>query len=260
MFNADFTNQKLISLNSLWYAIRICIIIFVFYIIIHNLILFLKRKDVDIISSMLSIGMLLMCIAIVFTDIMADKYAARYIGYFPVYSAILIIRYFKYKGFYKAHFFDSRLFRYVGVSAFCFILILSSLTPINLSIQTDAQTRLSEYLIDKNLNYGYAKFWNASHVTIASNNAVKVRAIIFDGQENMAQFHWFCKDEWYYPEYANFVVIENTESPDDGFGIRTDTVKKCFGAPQQVLNFENYSIYVYNYNISDKIIKYVREG
>lgn len=257
IYNCDFTNQKLVSLTTLWFFIRVLLLFFVIYLIIKNISDLIKKKETDFISEVISLGLILMFILIITTDIMTNIYSARYIGYMPVFSSVLIIRYLKNKGFYNQKAFNGKISKKIIIAIVSVIVILSSIQTPAYSMPYQPQNSLALFLKEKGLTNGLGGFWDASHVTVASNNDVKVRAIIFNGEKHMAQFHWFCKNSWY-SEPANFVVID--ASGVDEFKISEESVRMCLGKPSQIMNFEEYVIYIYKDNLSDRIIKYVPEG
>ncbi|MEG0614221.1 MAG: hypothetical protein RR540_00580 [Oscillospiraceae bacterium] len=254
MSKADFFGKNIISIDTLWHFLRICLILFTFYIIFKNINLFFRRKRSDLISVILSLGFVIMSAILIFTDIAANTMSARYIAYFPVLSALLIIRYFKFNDIFEKRACNKKIaIKTVGVAFFSLIL-LSAIQPISLKPVETSQERLGAFLEKNGLQNGYAKFWNASHITVSTENKVKVRAVIFDKQANLGQFQWFCKNEWYYPDYANFVIIENKDANDQEFMINEINVEKSLGKPKKRLKFEEYTIFVYSYDISKKII------
>ena len=103
-------------------------------------------------------------------------------------------------------------------------------------------------LEEHNLKNGYANFWDSSINTVISNERVNVRAISMDDKVNI--FAWGCKQTWY-REKANFVLIRNIEF--SGTGVNYDNAVKLFATPKEVVDFENYKILIYDYDISEKI-------
>lgn len=255
MSDAMFLGQKLISLNTLWYFLRVLVVLFAFFIMFRSVWLFIRRKNVDLVSVVLSIGFLLMTVVLIFTDVLEDIYSARYIGYFPLLCGVLIVRFLKSGEFLERRFFARRMSLKVPVLVLSAVLTASSVAPVSYKRTELPQDRLADFLIANNLHNGYGKFWNASSVTLLSEGAVNVRAIIFDGGRDLHKFNWFCKDAWYYPHYSNFVVIENAERENDPFKITPASVVRSLGKPAQILTVDIFSIYVYDRDITDEIIK-----
>ena len=73
--------------------------------------------------------------------------------------------------------------------------------------------QLAEELEERDLTYGYATFWNASTVTMASDSAVKVRNILIENDvivpyQYQSMNYWF-DDQDDHQEY--FVALEYDE-------------------------------------------------
>lgn len=255
MFNASFFGEKLMTINTLWCFLRIIVVLFSFYIMFKSIYNFLKHRNTDMVSVVLSLGFLLMSLIFILTDIAVDINSARYIGYLPILSAVLIVRYFKYNDTLITRIANKKISKKSLIVVYSIVLILSNLAPVDFKKPVTSQDNLAKFLVENGLKNGYAKFWNASHVTLASEGKVNVRAVVYDNDKNIQKFTWFCKNSWYTPDSSNFVVIENSDSSNDGFGITKESVKKCIGKPGKVLSFENYTIYVYNVDIADRILK-----
>lgn len=255
MSDGMFLGQKLVSFSTLWYFLRVAIVVFTFFIIFRNVWLFLKRKETDLISVILSLGFLLMSAVLIFTDVMENIYSARYIGYFPLLSAVLIVRFLKFGELLERRVFARRISLKTPTAVLAVVLVLSAIVPISYKREELPQDRLADVLVANNLHSGYGKFWNASSVTLLSEGAVNVRAIIFDGGKDLHQFNWFCKNAWYYPHYSNFVVIENDEQADDPFKITKANVTKSLGKPSKVLEVDSFSVYIYGRDITEEIIR-----
>lgn len=255
MNKAGFPGEKLATFSTIVYFVRTLILIFAIYIIFYWFHKFITFKDYDRISVLLSLSVIFMSLAVIFTDIVVNKMSMRYIAFFPAYSTVLIIRFLKVRGVYFKKCFNKLLSYRTLITAISMFIMVLSFETVNYKIPVRPQDELAQMLLSKKLEYGYGKFWNASHVTVSSENKVKVRAVIYDGMEHIAQYSWFCKNDWYEPIYSNFVVIDKGESAYDVFGITEESVKKCIGKPQQKLETDYYIVYVYNRDISNEIIQ-----
>ena len=112
------------------------------------------------------------------------------------------------------------------------------------------QERVAEYLKTQDVKCGYGNFWDASYVTVMTENETQIRAISIN--DNADIFKWASKDTWYDKE-AQFVIVRNEEWVE--MGVNYDNVIKIFGQPKEVKEFENYKIMIYNYDLSSKIQK-----
>jgi hypothetical protein len=108
---------------------------------------------------------------------------------------------------------------------------------------------LAAWLEAHNLHYGVAGYWEASSVTLASNNAVQVRAVN-DYFGYVAANNWEIQASWYKPSahYANF-VIANDGDAGDWFNTDTGTIEQSLGFPTAVYDVDSYEILVYPFNI-----------
>lgn len=95
-------------------------------------------------------------------------------------------------------------------------------------------------LEEKGLEYGYGTFWNASSVTVASNNEVQVRPL-HDG--SLARSTWLTKDDWY-SQPANFVVLDSQND-----SLRSQAIA-TLGKPVEVVEASGKTVMVWSHNIT----------
>ena len=246
---ADFTLQQLASFETIFYFIRTGIVLFGFIICIYNVVNFVKGKKLDIISEVLSLGFVLISIVFLITTVSVNINSARYIGAFPAILAVLVIRFLRYKKIFEMRFATNQAPVWGVPFVLGLALLCHSYIPIQqLQIVEAEQERIIPVLEEHNLKNGYANFWDSSINTVISNERVNVRAISMDDKVNI--FAWGCKQTWY-REKANFVLIRNIEL--SGTGVNYDNAVKLFGTPKEVVDFENYKILIYDYDISEKI-------
>ena len=100
------------------------------------------------------------------------------------------------------------------------------------------------------LYHGYSEFWVASSSTLYSQNDVKIRALV-RANNKLAQYKWFCKNDWFNTE-SHFVVVN---ANGKGQFFTKDEVEKAFGRPDGILSSEPYLIYIYGRDISKEIVK-----
>lgn len=111
---------------------------------------------------------------------------------------------------------------------------------------------LAQYLKDNNLNYGYATFWNAGSVTVLSEETVKVRQIYMENGIPQ-KFKWQSANRWYMPNSTatkTFILLSKLESEGLDLKILKDVYKLV---PETEINFNDYKIYIFNENISNKL-------
>lgn len=114
--------------------------------------------------------------------------------------------------------------------------------------QANPHVRLTNFLLDQKLEYGYASFWNAGRTTVLSKHAVKVRQIAMNNGLPQPMRH-LSSDRWYQPEAWNgptFLLLSNEEMAS----VKWDTMKQLCGEPLRMLAFEDYRIAVFDHNIA----------
>ena len=74
---------------------------------------------------------------------------------------------------------------------------------------------------------------------------------IIKAKDKLAQYKWFCKNEWY-NDKSSFIVVDKNGKGD--FFTKSDVVKSL-GKPDKILSSAPYLIYVYDKDISKMIVK-----
>ena len=138
-----------------------------------------------------------------------------------------------------------------GFSAITLIMMLPVILAIpNGAMMLEKEKGITEFLQQHDLEYGYATFWNAGKNTVLSNGEVQINSIICN-TEQILPYYWLSSRDWYKPEYYNgdtFLMLTDEElavyAPN---GVASTNL----GEPEQVLQYDNYTIFVYDYNISE---------
>lgn len=115
-------------------------------------------------------------------------------------------------------------------------------------------SKLSSFLSEKNLIYGYGPYWVASITTVHSNEMVKIRAVTSSDNKYIRPFIWLAENDWY-NENATFIVIDSTNVVEKPFNIDWETAVNTFGQPYKTFRVDNYDILVWNRNISPDLFK-----
>lgn len=121
----------------------------------------------------------------------------------------------------------------------------------------DSQTfnninKLAQYMQSINLNYGYATFWNAGALTVLSDNTIQTRQIYIENGIPQ-KFKWLSSNRWYMQSDKHkktFILLTKQESETLNWKILSDEYKLM---PESEMNFEDYKIYIFNENISNKL-------
>lgn len=245
LFDADFPGKKLFALDTVFYFIRVLIIILAFIFIVYNIVQLIRRKNDDYITAVLSVGVMLVSVVFIITNIAVDTAGARYIGTFPALFVVIIVRTITNLNINWDKLYGLIVGKVIYILS-CLALIVNIMIPLPFGeiSHLEQQEQLISVLEENGLHCGYASFWNASSTTVISHNKVRIRAVLgSDGKIEM--FNWFCKNEWY-TEPAYFAVV----SDDDMYGMTYENVKSVLGEPKEILETESSQIMVYDFDIS----------
>lgn len=247
--HADFTQQKLVSLDTFFFFVSVLLVVFGYIIMAIHIREFVLGKKTDIISQVLSLGFFLISVIFIITNVAVDINSARYIGSCSVIFAILIVRYMRiYKIFSKRFASEKISCRIVAIVLGGALLVHNFIPLSDLPLMSSEQERVTAVLQENNLKRGYANFWDSSVVTVLSKSKVKIRPISII--ESVNALGWGSKDSWY-KEKAEFVLVRTPEW--DGSGVTYENVVSQFGEPERIIEFENYKVFIYGYDISKKI-------
>lgn len=247
--SADFSQQSLISVNTLFLFIKVLIVLFAFVIITIHIIHFIKGMRKDVVSELLSLGFVLISVIFIITNISVNINSARYIGTCPVLFALLIVRFMRDKELFDVRFAMNRIPVRIVAGTMSIVLLIHAFMPLSqLQVPDSEQERVVSILKENGLRCGYANFWDSSIITVLSEGDVKIRAVSMN--DSMDIYAWGCKKKWY-RRRANFVLIRNPEWVS--IGINYDNSVKILGQPLRVIDFENYKVLIYGYDISKKI-------
>jgi len=269
MMNAHFFGRQLLNIKTPVLCINVLLMLFGYYIVYKNISDFIRRKTDDHISVMLSIGFAAMSVILILTDFMDEMVVGRYIIYMPILFAVLIIRWIWRAGWFDKKFYSGRFSFKIILTLFAAVLIIATAIPKGAPAGEVTQARLARFMAERNLKNGYGQFWDASYVTVATNGETTVRTVV-GAPMGMTRLNWFSKKPWY-EEYADFVVIRAWEVieedqinnnvfytrpwPYHDYDITKPKALAAFGEPADKLIFENYEIWLYDYDISTKLYK-----
>lgn len=249
MNDADFTSQQLLSVNTVFFFIKTLVVLFGFCLIFYHVYHFIRGKRWDLISEVLSLGFLFVSIVFIITTVSTDILSARYIGTCPCVLAILIIRFIRKKDVLDLRFVMRKIPVWMAAMVLGGVLLFRSYMPVSeLMLAETEQERVASVMEQYELKSGYANFWDSSIITVLSEQKVKVRAVAMGEVADV--FAWGCNRSWY-KEEANFILIRDPQHVEAG--VTYDNALRIFGTPEQVVDFENYKILIYDHDISGKL-------
>ncbi len=104
-----------------------------------------------------------------------------------------------------------------------------------------ADRKIIQYLKENDLQFGYATFWNAYKYTLLTSGEIQV---IGYGREPAEPYYWLTSRDWYEPDYwegRSFILLGDGQQVEG----------KYYQAAERVDQVGNYTVLVYEQNISD---------
>lgn len=252
--NANFFGDKIFSLITVSKIIGAILLIVGIFILFYNIKIFFSN---GIVNQILFLSIVFQIIAFTFSNL-CDFAAHRYL--FPPYIFLLILMcrfdWNKYlinleTNLEKLNFkFSLNNIKTIFMLFFIFIPICRILTIPEKTTEIRPYQKVSNFLCERNLTSGYAPYWSSHVVTLSSEGKVQVSNVTSD-QININQMRWFSNSEWY-KKPANFIILHD----DDGIYtiyLSRDVVSKVLGKPKEIHNIDNYSILIYDYDISKRV-------
>ncbi len=108
---------------------------------------------------------------------------------------------------------------------------------------------LADYLVNHNLRYGYATFWNAGAVTVLSGERTHVNAIELP---LVRPFWYLAPDHAFAPDTfvgETFLAVTDEEYT----GLRRAYLDAYLGPPQSVESLPGYRVVTYGFNIAGRL-------
>lgn len=204
-------------------------------------------KNQDFINTTLIIAIIFIILVRTITPFGQLESTVRYMVLIVFYGAVLLARSFDFESLF--HQFIKRIdtkesymkFSKPVIVGLCSIYFLSFSFGIDMNprMADSAQKNIAHFLEQNNLQKGLADYWSANIVTTYSNDKVKVRAI-YEAADSIYPFKYISKEEWFQDSFE-FILINKPMNP-----FKEETLKKIFGTPSSILQFQDYKIYLFN--------------
>ncbi|HBG66667.1 MAG TPA: hypothetical protein DDW78_09380 [Treponema sp.] len=206
-----------------------------------TIIRFLRDREKDRLSSLLSIGI----VVLVCFHTATNQTTVWYMNFIPVALHVLVLRNFSL-------FINDKLFRRHAAAALLFLCTSISFMAKVYIIARDpvpGQPHIVSTLKEHGLSSGYAGFWDASNNSVFSKDSIHIRHVIFDqNKQRIVKRIYFNKNEWY-TEPSNFIVTR----PDATYGITKEHAIQTFGEPKSIVKDGIYEVLIYDYDLSKKL-------
>jgi hypothetical protein len=235
LFSVNFFGKTVLSFNSGLNLVHLLgLVVFIAALIwaVKNL----GRQT--ILKQILTVVILIDFAAYLFSNMPApDRSTVRYLMPALLAGIILITDYLVDLKWYRL--------KAVLVILVC-VVIGASLIPTMARSRTSLSVaNLDTFLVDHHLANGYGPYWLASITTVHTQGAVTIRPVISPNNDYIQPFYWLAEKDWFTSK-ASFLAFDR----DNSFNISTDTAIKTFGKPDNTYKIDNYTILVWNRNIT----------
>jgi hypothetical protein len=244
LFNAGWDGLRVFSIQSVFLPFRIAVLVLGIWALVRSLKEFASGNLEDRISILISLGIVCQTGLLIFLPFVTGRSAGRYFSYFPIAFAVLILRRIEKDDWLNRKICQGQGTLKALIFPFALILLISGIRPLPATRIVSPQDQLATFLRERQLTDGYADFWQANHVAVASEGSVRPRAISFDAVDGAVNLHpdnWFNKNSWYQNPQANFIVVMDG-SPSS---VNESNIRKYIGTPQETLRLAPYSIYLF---------------
>ena len=127
------------------------------------------------------------------------------------------------------------------------LIIIGKIAPLPKQEIDQSGKKISDFLVQNNLQNGYATFWNSHNVTIENLDSVRV-APIYVSEDTIHKQEWL-NNQQYFEEYSDYILINN--SMDE---ITVNELEDILGKCKMIYKLDEYTICVWDYDISQKIL------
>lgn len=121
----------------------------------------------------------------------------------------------------------------------------------------DSLEGLKNFLLERGLHYGYAKFWNAGVLSVLSDEKLLVRQIVFE-QGLPQPDRWLSSNRWYRSgawQGETFLLLspryeDLDEDPEDQDIIDWELMDRYHCKPVRMLSYDAFRIFVFPHNLA----------
>lgn len=111
----------------------------------------------------------------------------------------------------------------------------------------ESKLELVEFLESNGLTHGYATYWHAYNNTVLSNGKVEINGILY--ADNSVKPYYWLNDMKRYTEEAHSGSTFMLIPADEKATFEASTSYVAMGIPIKVLQHNDFTIYVYDYNV-----------
>ncbi len=253
-----YTNRAVSTISGVYDGFRLLVALLFIGILPRSIAFCLSGKDK--LLQLVALYALASLVALLMIMLGTSVFNARYLIP-PVFLLVIAVAALPFN-FRDNIFFDiARLVVVIGFCTNLFVINTNYWGTYHVSEihKADAQnfdqpTELAHLLLENDLRYGFATFWQANVVTVLTDNTVKTRPIyIEDGR--IFPMKWLSARNWY-AEAATlgetFLILSAAEE----LALNWDSFAALRGlTPSKIIQFRHYRVFVFPENIVQKLLR-----
>lgn len=136
----------------------------------------------------------------------------------------------------------------IAVASVRFVPAMTSPGMRLLQARESPPMRLAQLLMDENLHWGYATWWNAGVTTVLTESKVRVSPV-FNSDSGLAPFTCMIQREWYQTEAwsgETFLALSQNEATPEMFS----SLEMNLGPESRLIRSPEFTVLVYEWNIA----------
>lgn len=235
LFEASIFDKNVFSIGGVYCSIKIFFLLCAILIMQRELKKVIRREKYDVLIVYVSLADLFLSLAYIFGNVYVDILSRRYLTAIVFTIPIVLCRKLCTFDF---EFMKDRLMRYETLVAALLVTVIGAKQLPSITLQRTVVTSedyLSEFLIEHDLEYGYANYWIAGRTSLASGLLVKLVPI--GGEYTWEPYYEWALDK---DAFFNYVVISKNE---------VDNVVEIWGDPISKYDISDYYVYVFDYDV-----------
>ncbi len=243
LFGIDFFGQPLMSRVAIESLVRIPFLLLVCYLVYRTIQGFINHSTkYDAISEILSLSIVVDLLAYIFSNNTQSLGTTRYLIPVILFGAIIVGRQLVIP--------DTHRVKYLFlIGLFVVAYTLFFITRIT-AIAPSPYAELEAWLTSNHYQYGYGAYWDASVVTVETDNNVKIRQVLtIDNGKYIAPFDWSSQRSWYKSYPANFFVYDDSNWD----GVNMVSAVNTFGQPTKVDKIGSFTVLTWDKNITPEL-------
>lgn len=257
LFNIDISGQAVLSIHIFNYGVRLILLFLICIVIRFTLLQWWRRENnenLDYVSIIAALGIVLLSLAFIFTSYGAGRDCVRYLGSILSFSTILLCRNFTIvEQFIKRTFkLDVNKYKYLimgilAVGIFVYAVPKSEMKK-NPDIWDDEYQEIIEIIRENDLGVGISSLWTAPIISCLSEG----EAMIQSAEVNPSTGEFRLLRPLKNVNYKYRYILAETNRKE-WYEFDYERIAYKLGKPQKIYQTGRFSIYVFDFNIVEKL-------